>query len=200
MDKNSYIGFFLIVLIMAGSYFFLKGPADQARKEKAKQEQQDSLRRVDSLAKVKAAAPSTPGVTTKAAGVDSSILKAPFGASTIGTEKLITLESQDLLVKLSNRGGRIYSVELKNYKTFDKKPLVLFKGDTNTFGLNLRAMDKPINTNDLYFTPSAQGLTVSGKDSSTISMRLNYSPTQYIDYIYSLKGTGFKLGLTIKTT
>ncbi len=31
-------------------------------------------------------------------------------------------------------------------------------------------------------------------------MRLNYSPTQYIDYIYSLKGTGFKLGLTIKTT
>ena len=76
----------------------------------------------------------------------------------------------------------------------------MFKGDTNTFGLNLRAMDKPINTNDLYFTPSAQELTVSGKDSSTISMRLNYSPTQYIDYIYSLKGTGFKLGLTIKTT
>ena len=29
---------------------------------------------------------------------------------------------------------------------------------------------------------------------------MSYSPTQYIDYIYSLKGTGFKLGLTIKST
>ncbi len=31
-------------------------------------------------------------------------------------------------------------------------------------------------------------------------MRLSYSPTQYIDYIYSLNGTGFKLGLNIKYT
>jgi YidC/Oxa1 family membrane protein insertase len=31
-------------------------------------------------------------------------------------------------------------------------------------------------------------------------MRLSYSPTQYIDYIYSLKGEGFKLGLTVKPT
>jgi YidC/Oxa1 family membrane protein insertase len=200
MDKNTYTGFFLIVAIMIGSYFFLKAPADQVRREKAKQEQQDSIRRVDSLAKVKAGAASAPATPAKTAVTDSALAKLPFGAATVGTEKLITLESQDLRVKLSNRGGRIYSVELKNYKTFDKKPLILFKGDTNTFGLNLRAMDKPINTNDLYFTPSAQELTVTGKDSSTISMRLNYSPTQYIDYIYTLKGTGFKLGFTIKTT
>ena len=31
MDKNSYMGFFLIVLIMIGSYFFLKGPAVKGR-------------------------------------------------------------------------------------------------------------------------------------------------------------------------
>ena len=31
-------------------------------------------------------------------------------------------------------------------------------------------------------------------------MRLNYSATQYIDYVYTLKGTGYKLGLVIKTT
>jgi YidC/Oxa1 family membrane protein insertase len=50
----------------------------------------------------------------------------------------------------------------------------------------------------LYFTPSADNLTVTGSDSSTITMRLSYSPTQYIDYIYSLNGSGFKLGLTVK--
>ena len=31
-------------------------------------------------------------------------------------------------------------------------------------------------------------------------MRLSYSPTQYIDYIYTLSGTGFKVGFTIKPT
>ena len=200
MDKNSYIGFFLIVAIMIGSYFFLKAPADQVKKERAKQEQQDSIRRSDSLAKVKAAVGTKPAVAKTPAGIDSSLLKQPFGVATVGTEKIITLENKELIVKLSNRGGKVYSVELKNYKTFDKKPLVLFDGDKNSFGINLRVQDKNVNTNDLYFTPSADGLTVTGNDSSTVSMRLNYSPTQYIDYIYSLKGTGYKLGFIIKTT
>ncbi|MGZ4001240.1 MAG: hypothetical protein ACXVIY_11450, partial [Mucilaginibacter sp.] len=48
MDKNSYMGFFLIVLIMIGSYFFLKGPADQAKKLQA---QQDSIKAVQAAAK-----------------------------------------------------------------------------------------------------------------------------------------------------
>jgi YidC/Oxa1 family membrane protein insertase len=50
----------------------------------------------------------------------------------------------------------------------------------------------------LYFTPSANNLVVTGKDSSSVTMRLSYSATQYIDYIYSLKGEGFKVGLIIK--
>jgi YidC/Oxa1 family membrane protein insertase len=94
----------------------------------------------------------------------------------------------------------VYSAELKNYKTFSKKPLILFDGDDNKFGLTLKAGDRTLNTNDLYFTPSAPSLQVAEKDSSSITMRLSYSPTQYIDYIYALKGDGFKLGLTIKST
>ncbi len=132
--------------------------------------------------------------------VDSAVLKSPFGASTVGTEKFITLENKDILVKLSTQGGRVYSVELKNYKTFDKKPLILFDGDRNHFGLSFTAGNNSINTDKLYFTPSADGPQVAEKDSGSVTMRLSYSPTQYVDYIYSLTGTGFKLGLTIKPT
>src|SRR5579863_2913709 len=199
MDKNSYMGFFLIVLIMIGSYFFLKGPAVQAKKLQA---QQDSIKAVQAAAKKQSPAAVKFDSAKKTLAVDTAALKAtPFGAASVGSEKFTTLENKELLIKLSNKGGRVYSVELKNYKTFNKKPLILFKGDTsNSFGLNLRVADKPINTNDYYFTPNAQGLAVAEKDSSSITMRLSYSATQYIDYIYSLKGTGFKLGLTIKTT
>jgi len=194
MDKNTYTGFFLIVVIMIGSYFFLKGPSDKAKQ----QVQQAAAKRTDDS--LKAVAKTTKFDTTKkTAAVDTAALKGtPFGTATVGSESFTTIENQEMLIKLSNKGGRVYSVELKSYKTGSKKPLILFDGDRNAFGLIFRAGDKSINTNDLYFKPSIQSLTVAEKDSSSLTMRLNYSATQYIDYIYTLKGTGFKLGLSIK--
>ena len=132
--------------------------------------------------------------------IDSATLKSPFGATTVGTEKFITLENKDIRVKLATQGGRVYSVELKNYKTYNKKPLILFDGDHNHFGLNFTAGNNSINTDKLYFTPSANELQVTGKDSGSVTMRLSYSPTQYLDFVYSLSGTGYKVGLTIKPT
>ena len=196
MDKNTITGFVLIVLIMLGSYFLLKPSDAEMKKERLVQ---DSIKRAKTAAAV---VKTTKPDTSKKAVIlaDSALKKIPFGVATVGSEQFVTLENKELRVKLSNKGGRVYSVELKNYKTFDKKPLILFDGENNHFGLTFRAQDKNINTDELYFTASAQNLTVAEKDSSTLTMRLSYSPTQYIDYIYSLKGTGFKLGLTVKTT
>ncbi|HTD99532.1 MAG TPA: membrane protein insertase YidC [Mucilaginibacter sp.] len=198
MDKNTYTGFFLIVLIMLGSYFLLKPSDAEIKKEKLVQ---DSLKRVTDAKAPAAAIKTDTAKKTAAIAVDTSaISKTPFGAATLGSEKLITVENKELRIKLTTRGGRVYSVELKNYKTADKKPLILFDGDKDHFGLVFRAQDKNINTDELYFTPSAQSLSVAEKDSSSITMRLNYSATQYIDYVYTLKGTGYKVGLTIKPT
>lgn len=196
MDKNTYTGFILIVLIMLGSYFLLK-PSDAEMKKE--QLVQDSIKRAKAAtAVVKATKPDT---TKKVVTIaDSALMKIPFGIASLGNEQFVTLENQQLRVKLSNKGGRVYSVELKDYKTYNGKPLILFQGNNNSFGLTFRAQDKPINTNDLYFKSNAQNLTVAAKDSGSVTMRLSYSPTQYIDYIYTLKGTGFKLGLVIKTT
>ena len=196
MDKNTITGFVLIVLIMLGSYFLLKPSDADIKKE---QLLQDSIKRAKAATAV--VKTNKPDTSKKAVTlVDSALKKIPFGIATVGTEQFVTLENQELRVKLSTHGGRVYSVELKNYKTFDKKPLILFDGDNNQFGLILNIPGKNVNTKDLYFTSSAPGLSVAEKDSSSLTMRLSYSPTQYIDYVYSLKGTGFKLGLTIKTT
>jgi YidC/Oxa1 family membrane protein insertase len=198
MDKNTFTGLFLIMVIMGASIYFMKPSEDQIKAEKEKVHQ-DSLKRAG-LAKTPKAAATAKFDTTKSTTVDSAVLKSPFGAATVGSEQFVTIENKELRLKLSTKGGRIYSAELKNYKTFLKKPLILFDGNDNKFGLSFNAGGKNINTNDLYFTPSTTALQVTGQDSASITMRLSYSPTQYIDYIYSLKGTGFKLGLTIKPT
>jgi YidC/Oxa1 family membrane protein insertase len=197
MDKNTFTGLFLIMLIMGASIYFMKPNEADIRKEKERVHL-DSLKRAG--LPTPAAANTAQFDTAKKATVvtDSAVLKSPFGAATAGTEQFVTLENKDIRLKLSTKGGRIFSAQLKEFKTFDKKPLILFNGEDNHFGLNFSAGGKNINTDELYFTPSAPALQVADKDSSSITMRLSYSPTQYIDYVYTLNGTGYKVGLTVK--
>jgi YidC/Oxa1 family membrane protein insertase len=200
MDKNTFTGLFLIMAIIAGSIYFLK-PSDAELKKERLVQHQDSLKKgLLNKANTPVAAKFDTTKTVVNAVADSATLKSPFGAASVGADKTITIENQELLVKLSAKGGKVASVELKNYKTFDKKPLVLFSGDKDHFGLKFNAGGKNINTDDYYFTPSGTDLKVAEKDSASITLRLSYSATQFIDYIYTLKGTGFKLGLTIKPT
>jgi YidC/Oxa1 family membrane protein insertase len=203
MDKNTFTGLFLIMIIMGASFFFMKPSEADLKKERIKAHA-DSIKRgqIKSPAITTAKYVDTSQAKTAAVNkpVDSALLKSPFGATTIGSEKFVTLENKDIRVKLSTQGGKVYSVELKEFKTFNKKPLVLFDGPKNHFGLTFNAGNSSINTDKLYFTPTSGDLQVAEKDSGTVTMRLSYSATQYIDYIYSLKGTGYNVGLTVKST
>jgi len=197
MDRNSFTGLFLIMLIIFGSFYLLKPSKQEIKKEQEKQHI-DSLKKAGKIVTPVATAKAD---TSKAAvKLDSAQLKGAFGSALAGTEKFITLENKDLRLKLTTHGGRIYSVELKNFKTFDGKPLILFDGAQNSFGVNFAAENKNFDTNNLYFTSATTGLTVADKDSGSVTLRLNYSATQYVDYIYTLNGTGYKVGFTIKPT
>ncbi|UEG51617.1 membrane protein insertase YidC [Mucilaginibacter daejeonensis] len=195
MDRNTLTGLVLIAAILIGSFFLMK-PSEEETKKARQIEHLDSLKKAGALKK----APAVAKNDTANKVVDSAALKAPFGASTVGSEQLITLENKDVRVKLSTRGGRVYSVELKEFKTYDKKPLILFDGTNNEFGLKFTAGSTVVNTNERYFTPTGTDVKVAGTDSSSVTLRLSYSPTQYVDYVYSLAPTGYKLGYTIKLT
>jgi len=198
MDKNTFTGLFLIMIIMGVSIFLMK-PSQTDLKKEALKAHADSIQRGQMSQKGNTQAKVADTIKTQTnKPVDSASLKGPFGAAIVGIEKLVTLENKDIRVQLTTRGGKVTTVELKNFKTFDKKPLILFEGDHSHFGLNLTAGSNSINTDKLYFTPVGGDLNVAQSDSGSVTMRLSYSPTQYIDYIYTLKGTGYKVGLTIK--
>ena len=176
------------MLIIFGSFYLMKPNAAEIKKEQIAQHQ-DSIKRHQIKGAEPAIAKKAADTSKIIAQADTSKLKGFDGAS-IGTQSFVTLENDELLIKLSNHGGRIYSVELKKFKTFTGQPLVLFNGDQNHFGLSFIADNKNVNTNNLYFKPSAPQLTVATKDSGSVTMRLSYSATQYVDYIYTLNGTG----------
>ncbi|MGN8056546.1 membrane protein insertase YidC [Pedobacter sp. 22163] len=185
MDRNTFTGLFLIMIILAGSFYFLK--PNEAEIKKAKEtERLDSLKKAG-VTPVQKDTTKTAAIANPA--VDSLALKGPFGTAITGTEANTVLENENLLITLSNKGGKITSVEVKGQKTFTGKPLILFDGNQNKFGLSLNAAGKVINTNDLYFTPTKTG--------NTVTMRANYGANAYVEYVYDLKALSNKVAFNI---
>lgn len=118
---------------------------------------------------------------------DSTQLGA-FSKAANGTNDFITLENNKLELKISLKGGRIYSARLKDYKTWDGKPLILFSGDSTIFGFNFFTTDnKAIQTNNLFFSPvSDQKLYSVKSQPETASLRLKVNDEKYIEYRYTL--------------
>ena len=183
MDRNTFTGLFLIMIVLAGSFYFFSPSQTEINKEKERIAA-DSLKKTTKAVTPAATAPTVPAV-------DSVALKGPFGGNITGTAQTTVLENEQLKLTLTNKGGRILSVVVKDQKTYEGKPVVLFDGDQNKFGLNLNIGGKMVNTNDLYFTPSNNG--------NSVSMRATYLGNQYVEYVYDLKpksnNVGFKINL-----
>ncbi|WP_313190321.1 membrane protein insertase YidC [Sphingobacterium sp.] len=195
MDRNNILGFIFIFAILAGSFYFLKPSDAEIKKE---QQHQDSIKRAkEGLAPIsdslKAASTTTPAVA------DSVLLSQPFGSASVGSEQIVTLENELLKVNVSNKGGRVKSVELKGETNFDGSKLILFEGDDNRFGLEFNIPGKAVKTNDLYFQAQGASFSVTGQDAKSLTMRLSYAADKYIDYIYTLKGNDYNVQFDIKT-
>jgi YidC/Oxa1 family membrane protein insertase len=111
-----------------------------------------------------------------------------FTASATGENDFITLENNKIELKISLKGGRVYSARMKDYKTFDARPLILFSGDSTVFGFNFFTVDnKPVQTNNLYFKPvSEQKAYVVNSQPQSVVLRLMAGEDKYIEYKYTL--------------
>lgn len=173
----------------------------QPSKEDLKKEKlvQDSI----ALSKTQPATPIASDTTAKpaaAAVIDTAqLLKSPFGSARLGNNEPVIIQNELLKIQISPKGGRISSVELKTFKTYDQKPIILFTPEESKFGFTLPLQGSTVNTSDLYFTPSATTLNVAKSDSGSVTMRLTYADGRYIDYIYSLKGGSYKVDFTVAT-
>jgi len=124
----------------------------------------------------------------KAKEADEVKQLGPFAASSTGQNDFITLENNKLELKISLKGGRVYSARLKDYRTFDSLPLILFSGDSTVFGFNFFTSDnKPVQTSNLYFKPvSPEKDYVVTQNAQSVVLRLNADSGKYIEYVYSL--------------
>jgi YidC/Oxa1 family membrane protein insertase len=224
MDRNSIIGIVLIFVVLV--VFSIVNQPSKEQIEAAKR-RQDSIQQVQAEQSRMLQLQEQQQMTAAEAVPDSIAeeLKKQqlegqlgvFGAAAQGEETYVTLENNLVKLTLSNKGGRIYSVELKDYKTHDGQPLILFDGPATQFGLNFFAQNRNIQTDQLFFsTDSPASLVVSGPEmkigdhgdekhneenpggKQSVSYRLEVSPGSYLEYTYTLNHNSFLVGFDVK--
>ncbi len=192
MDKNSIIGLSIIGLLIVGYSIYTQPSKEELAAAKHKQDSIAALQQAaqvthDSIKTVQVPAQNVLDSST-AIPNDSLIAsqeKQQFGdfyEAATGTEQLLTLENSKIKVEVSSLGGRIHAIELKDYKSWEGKPVRLFSSDSSVFSLTLSAQNRIINTSELFF--QASGSTGNKK---SVTMRLPAGDNKYIEYVYSLE-------------
>lgn len=200
MDKNTIIGFSLIGLILLG-FWQLNKPNE--KEVLAQKRYNDSIALVQQV-KVQAETAINKTATvsndstieTDTAAISSSF--GDFSASAKGEEKFYTLENELIKLTISSKGGRIYSAQLKNYKTHDTLPLMLFDAEESSMGFTLVTKNnRVLNSKDLYFEPVST-VTKDASGNQTLIMRLKTTGTAYMDFAYTLPSKNYMLSFGIK--
>ncbi|MHA8076351.1 membrane protein insertase YidC [Aquirufa sp. TARAVU-A1A] len=172
MDKNSISGIVLIMAMLLGyQYFFAPKEPVQTKKE------------------VVAAKPAT--ATPKS----DSALAVVADSSVQVKEQLYTLENENLRVTLSNFGGKLVSVQLKNYKSYKnytlgkKDGIILFDAQKDLFDVEIPTNGKKLSLGKLVYQAVESKNQVSF--TSTLPNGKNIIQT------YQLPESGYELAYSI---
>ncbi len=113
--------------------------------------------------------------------------------------KTYTLENELVKLYISEQGGRITSVQLKEYQTFDSLPLILFHGDSSKFGINFFANNRPVNTNDLIFRSLSENDSIVVRENAeSIAFRYMAGEDEYIEYKYTLSPDKYQVDMNME--
>lgn len=198
-DKNTLIGIGLIVIIFIGG-MLLNKPSEEERLKI--QQYNDSialvkeaeLRQKMAEMKVKETEIAAPATVT------DSALGAKYGnlaAAVKGGRSFITMENKHISVKFLNQGGRVYSVQLKEYKKYSGGDLILFDGDSTVFGFDITKYQ--LHTNNLFFVPQTNKTSLDASDEAqSLVYRMPVGGNGYVEYAYTLEPDSYQVKFDVK--
>ncbi len=194
MDRNQTIGLVLIAVILIVYSLVFRPPA-----------QEEPLEFVDT-ASVEQANPGDPVQETLPTEVinqseNASELSSkfgPFAAAMQGEEQSFVIETEKAKYTFSNKGGRIQAVDLTEYLTFDKKPLILFDETTAQQALNIVTTKGIIDLNSLYFSTNSSNKTVSANGTTTVKFVANLGDGSSVEKTYKISSEKYDIDYQIK--
>jgi YidC/Oxa1 family membrane protein insertase len=204
VDKKSLIGLGLIAAIL-GIWLYATGPTkEQMLRNKQirdslgliqQKEQVEEMARIASIEQRQQSFETKKEVSDSAKVAEQNEYYKDFSPAVNGKKETFVIENDLLKAFISNKGGQIEKVELKNYKRAgSEEPLVLFHPDSSSFALRLNTYDRSriFSTDSFYF----KAASING---NSITMRLETAkPGSYIEFSYTLKPNEYLLSSQIR--
>jgi YidC/Oxa1 family membrane protein insertase len=191
MDKNTIIGLILIFAILIVFNILTGRHRDNSFKKILAENR-------ESFVGGKSGTAGT-GTSLLSDTTENTVNSGLFSKAITGRNEYITLENSKLKLIISLRGGRVYTAILKEYKSYNLKPLILFNGESTLFGFNFfTSENKQIRTNDLYFTKVKVQDSYFTRDSSrSVILRLTTEDRKIIEYRYTLAPDSYVVDLDV---
>jgi YidC/Oxa1 family membrane protein insertase len=204
-DRNTIIG---ITLSIAFFIAFVIQSQNKSQKEQLIQRTAFVADSIKSFKEKSIQKPQSPVLTASVASpvaVNDSSAKeqlvekfGAFSSNTSNVVKDITIENEVMKLTVSTKGAVLKSIELKKFKTWDQKPLILTINADNKTSLGFNIKNAYILSDELiYETDASAPIVVSGNEQKSISLKVKASATEYFEQIYTLKGNSFLLDYNI---
>ncbi len=206
MDRSSITGIVLIIVILIGYSLLTKPSREEMAEQKRIADSISMVRFQEAAALAETNKPDTVILSTENTQtatthkVQNNVDYGIYSSGLEGENAFYTLENEILKLRISKKGGKPYSVELKDYQTHDSLPLYLFEGDVNQFGLEFFSDGKTIKTNELYFdlAEGTENMVITTSPRSLV-MRLNVdSFGAYIEYKYTLNPDSYLMDFDLR--
>ena len=212
MDRNTIIGVLLILGIVI-TFGIISSPSDEERarakfvrdstqQAKAVQASADSAKTAELMAQKRNAPADSAGSPVLSDSLVQSRqadMYGPFAGAASGSNELIRIENDHMVVFFQPKGGLIQEVLLKDYKVYSNKDTVkLFNAKESYYRIPLNVGNRRFGTDSLYFSTDAKSAKVSGENSINIPMRAYAgSKDKYIEFLYTVKGNNYMMGFDI---
>tara|TARA_B110000967_G_scaffold133045_1_gene135836 strand:+ start:5005 stop:6849 length:1845 start_codon:yes stop_codon:yes gene_type:complete len=185
MERNSTIGYILILGLFAGFWYFNKDNQQLLEETNA-----DKTEVVDDAAKDTDKSP-----TTITKDEDFTISLRDTSSNDLVSESITMLENELISIDFTTRGGVPNKVTLKEYQRYDSSALVLFEGDEMELGYTFPlASGVVINTRNKNFTVVTNNedeivYTLALDNGASIKQTYTLAPNSYkVDYKVQFDG------------
>jgi YidC/Oxa1 family membrane protein insertase len=186
MDRNSIIGFVLLLALGAGYIFW------NNHEQKLYLEQKHA----DSVAAAANQKPVIPQQQIVKADTTAQIIDTTLPAAHRGTASNVSVSNGELTVAFSTKGGFPIDANLSNFKTYTGGELHIFKGEHgNKLSFNIPVDGKTIATDQLFFTPQISNLPNGGKQ---LRMTADLANGKSVVLDYSLPAKGYMMTANLR--
>ncbi len=121
-----------------------------------------------------------------------------FGAAMTGANKETIIETDLVKYTFSSKGGQVTRVELNEYLTYDKQPLVLFDKSSSDLDMIVSTTNGNVNLADLNFETATTSRTIASEDSLSISFIARLGGGNSVEQIYKIKADNYAVDYELK--